>query len=88
MRDQFALRHQARRAKQLAAVLRVKWEDVEDNFGMDLADAAARLSDEGWANAAAEVERLTGKPFRTPSETTRQICIGLLSMPELSGLLQ
>ncbi len=81
------LRHQARRAKQLAELLRAKWEGVEETYGMDLYDAAVRLSDEAWEGYAAELTELTGKEFRPPSETTKQICIGYLSVPSLEGLM-
>ena len=86
--NSWAMRHRGRRAKQLAVVLRAKWEDVVGANGLDLSDAAARLSDEGWANAATEVARLTGKPFGPPSETTKQITIGYLADDSVKGLIR
>lgn len=88
-RTQFALRHQARRAAQLATTLRRMWSFLDDDEkgGFLIGEAAARLSDEGWINLADTVSVETGVPFHPPSETTKAICIGLLSVPELTGLV-
>ncbi len=89
-RAPFALRHQARRAALLADLLREHWtllgwgEDVDDKA---LPDFVALMRDEAWANAAAQIEERTGEPFRPPSDTTKAITIGLLSAPELKGLV-
>ncbi len=89
--ESFALRHQARRASALADLLREKWDAMDEDLycaaGMDLPDAAAALSDQGWANAADELADRTGKGFRPPSDTTRAITIGLLSAPTTRGLV-
>lgn len=84
--NNFQLRHQARRAALLAAELRRQWDylDLEEKGGFLLGEAAARLSDEGWINAADKVAEATGKPFHPPSETTKQITIGMLSVPEFT----
>ena len=84
----FALRHQARRAAILAAQLRRMWDTLldEERGEFLLGEAAARLSDEAWINLADTVAVQTGKPFHPPSETTKAITVGLLSVPELMGL--
>ena len=89
-RAPFALRHQARRAALLADLLREHWNLLGWGEGFDHGDLpteASRMSDEAWANAAAEIERRTGAPFKVPSDTTKAITIGLLSAPELKGLV-
>lgn len=88
-RRQFQLRHQARRAALMAATLRRMWAYLDDGEkgGYLIGEAAARLSDEGWINLADTVALDTGAPFHPPSETTKAICIGLLSVPDLMGLV-
>lgn len=87
--NSYAMRHRARRAVALAEVLRQQWaaigldpRDISDPSGMDLADAAAAMSEAGWANAA-EVAGIS-----MPSEITRAITIGLLSAPKLEGIVR
>jgi hypothetical protein len=89
-RSPFQLRHQARRAALLAAQLRRMWDVLleEDKGEFLIGEAAARMSDEAWINIADTVAIQTGKPFHPPSETTKAICIGLLSVPELIGLVK
>lgn len=87
--DNFAMRHRARRAALLADLLREHWDTLSWDGSTDhpsLPDAAAALSDQAWANAAAELTKRTGKSFHPPSDITRQIVIGLLSMPEMKAL--
>lgn len=90
--NSFAMRHRARRAALLADLLREQWDGLGDEWAqvlahMDLPEAAARLSEQGWINATDEIARRTGEPFRPPSETTKAITIGLLSAPALRGLV-
>ena len=81
----FAMRARARRASLLADVLRRKWDEMDDDLyfaaGLDLPDAAAALSDDAWQNAASEAG------ITVPSEITRNMVIGLLSVPSLQGLV-
>lgn len=88
--NSFALRHQARRAALMASTLRRMWSAllIEERGEFLLGEAAAAMSDEGWIDLADTVALDTGKPFHPPSETTKAICIGLLSVPDLMGLVK
>jgi len=85
--NSYAMRHRARRAAQLAAYVRRTAEEGGMRDAALIAAVAAHMADEGWQWAAAGVAVETGAPFKAPSETTKQMCIGLLSMPSLEGLV-
>jgi hypothetical protein len=75
MADDFAMRHRARRAAQLAETVRRTYEALDDTSSTVVA-LAERLTEEQWETVAA----ITG--IRPPSEITKNLVIGLLSVPE------
>ena len=94
-RTSFALRHQARRAALLADLLREIWDTPDEDFrvlademGLTLMEAAILIEDVAWSDLAGLIAERTGAPFRPPSETTKAITIGLLSAPDLKGLVR
>jgi len=82
----YAMRHRARRAAQLAAVIR-RSAEAQELHDVDLSAFAERMGPEGWALVSECVFIETGVPFKAPSEITKQMCIGLLSMPAVEGLI-
>lgn len=82
--NSFAMRHRARRAALLAAEIR-RLAETYGYAGQEVA-AAERMDDRLWARVALSIAERAGEPFKTPSEITRQICIGLLLMPDLEGV--
>ena len=74
----FAMRHRARRAALLVEVLH-EWARAEQR---DVVDLAVALYDADWIRAAEEAG------ITAPSDITRNIAIGLLSVPALQGLVR